>query len=142
LKVIVDSSLLVSLYVLDSNSPRAVQRMSAHPEVWLTPLNRSELAHAIQRHVFTGKFNELESRRAWKAFEEDCARGTWSVVSFPENVWRRTIDLAMRHASALGVRTLDSLHVACALELTAERFWTFDERQARLAEAVGLNTNE
>jgi predicted nucleic acid-binding protein len=37
------------------------------------------------------------------------------------------------------VRTLDSLHVACALELKAERFWTFDDRQARLAEAVGLN---
>jgi len=43
--------------------------------------------------------------------------------------------------ATLGVRTLDSLHVACALELKAERFWTFDERQARLAEAVGLNTN-
>jgi predicted nucleic acid-binding protein len=39
------------------------------------------------------------------------------------------------------VRTLDSLHVACALELKAERFWTFDERQARLAEAVGLDTS-
>lgn len=28
-----------------------------------------------------------------------------------------------------------------ALKLKAERFWTLDERQARLAEAVGLNTN-
>jgi predicted nucleic acid-binding protein len=34
--------------------------------------------------------------------------------------------------------TLDTLHIACALELTAESFWTFDERQARLAKAVGL----
>jgi predicted nucleic acid-binding protein len=39
------------------------------------------------------------------------------------------------------VRTLDSLHVACALELKAERFWTFDDRQARLAEVVGLDTS-
>jgi hypothetical protein len=30
--------------------------------------------------------------------------------------------------------------VACALELKAEKFRTFDERQARLAEAVGLDT--
>jgi hypothetical protein len=36
---------------------------------------------------------------------------------------------------------LESLHVACALELRAERFWAFDERQARLAEAAGLDTN-
>ena len=51
------------------------------------------------------------------------------------------LDLARRHGPTLGIRTLDSLHVACALELKAEKFWTFDERQARLAEAVGLDTN-
>jgi len=43
--------------------------------------------------------------------------------------------------STLGVRTLDSLHVACALEKKAKRFWTFDERHAKLAEAVGLSTH-
>jgi hypothetical protein len=31
--------------------------------------------------------------------------------------------------------------VAAALELKAERFWTFDERQAKLAKAVGLKSN-
>jgi hypothetical protein len=30
--------------------------------------------------------------------------------------------------------------VASALELKAERFWTFDERQKRLARTVGLKT--
>ncbi len=34
--------------------------------------------------------------------------------------------------------TLDTLHVASALELGAERFWTFDEQQAKLAKAAGL----
>jgi predicted nucleic acid-binding protein len=38
------------------------------------------------------------------------------------------------------MRTLDSLHVASALLLKAERFWTFDERQAKLAKAEGLKT--
>jgi predicted nucleic acid-binding protein len=59
----------------------------------------------------------------------------------PERIWETSIDLAHKHGPTLGVRTLDSLHVACALELKAERFWTFDDRQARLAEAVGLDTN-
>ncbi|MGA2250711.1 hypothetical protein [Terracidiphilus sp.] len=49
--------------------------------------------------------------------------------------WRNNI------GPTLGVRTLDSLHVACALELGARSFWTFDERQERLAIAAGLNTN-
>jgi predicted nucleic acid-binding protein len=59
----------------------------------------------------------------------------------PERTWDRCIELARRHVPALGVRTLDSLHVACAMELRAQRFWTFDDRQARLAEAVGLDTS-
>jgi len=56
----------------------------------------------------------------------------------PENAFNLCADLGHRYRPKLGVRTLDSLHVACALELKAERFWTFDERQAKLAKAQGL----
>jgi predicted nucleic acid-binding protein len=63
------------------------------------------------------------------------------LQEFPVATWYAVIDLARRYGPSLGVRTLDSLHVACALALKAERFWTFDERQAKLAEAVGLDTH-
>jgi predicted nucleic acid-binding protein len=60
---------------------------------------------------------------------------------YPEQrTWDTSIALARKYGPSIGVRTLDSLHVACALELKAQRFWTFDERQARLAKAVGLKT--
>jgi predicted nucleic acid-binding protein len=62
-------------------------------------------------------------------------------VDLPERIWETTIEIARRFGPRLGVRTLDSLHVACALELKAEKFWTFDERQAKLAEAAGLDTS-
>ena len=140
MNVCVDSSLLVSLYVIDANSPQAVRRMHQRPEVWLTPLNRTELAHSIYQRVFRGQINEFEARRIWTAFEDDCVAGVWIFVNLPVAVWRTSIDLARRHSHILGVRTLDTLHVACALELRADRFWTFDDRQARLAEAAGLDT--
>jgi predicted nucleic acid-binding protein len=41
----------------------------------------------------------------------------------------------------VGTRTLDTLHVASALELRATEFWTFDDRQAKLAKAVGLKVS-
>lgn len=136
-----DSSFLVSFYIQDVHSVEAIRRKALFPSVWITPFNRTELAHAIHQNVFRGKLSLPEAQRAWDEFQQDCAQGIWIPVNLPERVWETSIDLARRHGPTLGVRTLDSLHVACALELRAERFWTFDERQAKLAEAVGLDTS-
>ncbi len=77
-------------------------------------------------------------QRLSRQLDKDRASGLWLEVSMPERVFDVCADLARRHGPRLGIRTLDSLHVACALELKAERFWSFDERQAKLAKAVGL----
>ena len=135
-----DSSFLVSNYVQDAHSPEAVRRMSSFPSVWVTQLNRSEIAHALSQYVFRGALSESDAQKYWGEFEQDCANGVWVQADLPETTWKRSVDLARRYGPARGVRTLDSLHVGCALELKARRFWTFDERQARLARAVGLNT--
>lgn len=139
--VSIDSSLLLSLYIVDSKSPDAVRQMTARPEVWITPLHRAELVNAIYRHVFRQRMTEFEARRVWKRFEDDCAIGAWELRDFPQSAWSLSIDLSRRHGPTLGLRTLDTLHVASALELGAERFWTFDERQRKLAESVGLETS-
>lgn len=136
-----DSSFIVSNYIHDVHSPEALRRMGLRERIWSTPLNRTEVAHAFHQYVFRGKISGFEARRAWGEFEEDCAKGVWAQILLPERIWDLGIDLARQHGPTLGVRTLDSLHVACALELKAQKFWTFDERQARLAAAVGLDTN-
>jgi hypothetical protein len=48
--------------------------------------------------------------------------------------------LSRRHTAKSGTRTLDILHVAAALVLHAESFYTFDRAQAQLARAAGLAT--
>ena len=63
------------------------------------------------------------------------------MQTFPEMAFELCIQLAQRHGARLGTRTLDTLHVAAALELRAKRFWTFDMRQAKLAEAEGLKSS-
>lgn len=138
--VYADSSFLASLYVLDSHLPEAQERILQKPEVWLTPLNRSELAHTFYFQVFRQRIRVVEAQLAWEAFEDDCSSGMWRQVPVPLGAWSLSANLAAKFGPILGARTLDSLHVACALELKAQKFWTFDERQARLAEAVGLDT--
>jgi len=46
--------------------------------------------------------------------------------------------LLAHHSMKLGTRTLDVMHVACACEIQADRFLSFDERQLSLAKLAGL----
>jgi len=141
LSIYPDSSFLVSAYVIDLHSPIVHKRLALAPRVLITEFHRAELANAIFQQVFRRKLSLTDAQLAYGNFEQDGANGVWALTSQPDNSFDTCTILARRHAATLGVRTLDSLHVAAALELGATRFWTFDQRQARLAEAEGLITS-
>jgi len=140
LNVYLDSSFLVSLYLTDSHSSEARQRVGDASQYGLTALHHAEWAHALAQHQFRGNLTAEKARAMNAQFVSDQTAGLWRETSLPENAFDLCADLARRYGAKLGVRTLDSLHVACALELKTERFWTFDERQAKLAKAVGMKT--
>jgi predicted nucleic acid-binding protein len=104
----------------------------------MTPLHVAECTHAIEQHVFRKTITRSEADRALRRFHEYRALGLWREAPLPDQAFELCARLAQRYAARLGVRTLDTLHVASALELRAEHFWTFDERQAKLAAAAGL----
>jgi len=136
-----DSSFLASHYLQDAHSTEVDRRMAAQPQIWLTQFHAVEVSHAIFLHVFFKKLSRGDAALVWDCFNQDRASGVWVSTDLPQGFWESGIDLARRYGPTLGIRTLDSLHVACALELKAIRFWTFDDRQARLAEAAGLDTS-
>jgi predicted nucleic acid-binding protein len=140
LTVYADSSLFVSLYTIDSHSNAARALMRSGSAVWFTPLHYAEWSHAIAQQVFHGKITTASADAFHSHLATDRAAGLWVEAGLPEQVYEVCADLARKYGPRLGVRTLDSLHVACALELKAERFLTFDERQAKLAKAAGLKT--
>lgn len=141
MSVYADSSFLVSHYLQDAHSSEVDRRMGGRPSIWMTPFHKTEMAHVIFLHIFCKKLSIADANLSWSVFEKDCSLGLWAEIKLPEKAWEAAIDLARRYGPTLGVRTLDSLHVACALELKSKQFWTFDDRQARLAEAVGLDTS-
>ena len=55
-------------------------------------------------------------------------------------VWEKALALARRHSSKLGTKTLDLLHVASAIHLKPDVFYSFDKRQRKLAKAERLRT--
>jgi predicted nucleic acid-binding protein len=141
LSIYVDSSFVVSLYLTDIHSPVARTRVQGAPSLILTPLHRAEWAHALSQQEFRGNVTTEKARRAQDQFVSDEAAKLWYEVFLPENAFDLCADLGRRYGPKIGMRTLDTLHVACALELKAERFWTFDERQEKLAKAAGLRTS-
>ena len=137
-----DSSFFISLHLIDARSQEAWRRISSlRDEVWLTPLNRAEFAHAVFLHAFRQAATAVEAERTINNLDQECESGIWQLVDLPGGTFARSTEPACRYGPTLGVRTLDSLHVACALELKADRFWSFDARQERLAVAAGLDTS-
>jgi predicted nucleic acid-binding protein len=136
-----DTSFLVSLYTADRNSVAASEHARlAGPPFPLTPFGRLELINAIHLRCFRGENPMSEAMADLAAVASDLAAGTLSPVPIPAAMVERAQALAGKHTGRLGVRSLDILHVAVALELQAEAFLTFDRRQARLARAEGLPT--
>lgn len=140
MSVYADTSFLVSLYVTDAHSADSRQRVLTARGLCLTPLHRAEWAHAIAQHVFRKALSAAEANQIQRQAEQDESDGMWIPVSIPEDAFDTCVDLGRRYGPKLGVRTMDTLHVACALELKVARFWTFDARQLQLAKAVGFDT--
>ena len=141
MRVYADTSFLVSLYIEDRHSRAADERLRSGASLWATPLHVAEWNHAIAQLVFRGHLAAAEAERVYRQFESDRGAGLWTTADLPEKAFDLCADLARRYGSKLGVRTLDSLHVACAVELGAEQFWTFDDRQRKLAKALGLTVH-
>ncbi len=138
MSIYADTSFFVSLYVPDRHTPEVEKRFALKPTLWITPLHVAEWAHAIELHVFRGSASRSEADRAHRLFDQHCKQGWWRMADLPEGAWELCVKLAEKHTAQVGARTLDTLHVACALELKADHFWTFDQRQTNLQSAVGL----
>jgi predicted nucleic acid-binding protein len=136
-----DTSFFVSLYLSDGHTPEVERRLKSRPSLWMTPLHVVEWTHAIEQHVFRKAISRSEGDRLLSQFRDHRAQNLWRLAPLPDAAFEVCEQLAHQHAARLGVRTLDTLHVASALELKAQQFWTFDTRQAKLASSAGLKTS-
>jgi predicted nucleic acid-binding protein len=132
-----DTSFLVSLYLPDIHSPAAWAAMKSRPYLYLTPLHELELVNAIQLAVFRKLIRRAEANAVLRNFELDRG-GVFALTPIPIESYARAEQLARRHTPTLGTRSLDILQVATALVLKPDVFFTFDQRQRRLARAERL----
>ncbi len=135
-----DTSFLVSLYGRDVNSRSALSLLQQHRPVFLvTPFGETEFTNIVFAVSARPKgWTVAEAGAIGQNFVHDLKAGVWQLEDFPAETWRQARDLSRRHAPALGCRALDTMHVASALILAVDDFYTFDRDQAKLARAAGL----
>lgn len=135
-----DTGILLKLYTAEPDSPeveRFVQRCAL--PLHITDLHRAEITTAFRLKQFRCECTAAQATAALALVESDIRTGVLRqvAVDWPD-AWLACRDLANKHARKAGCRTLDTLHVACALALGVREFVTSDRRQLILAARVRL----
>ncbi len=135
-----DSSFLFSLYAWDENSRLASRTFAKEQRrpIFFTPWQRFELRNAIR--LAKGRLTRsrhpllFQVGNAFRAIQTDLKQGR---LHHAETDSVETLRLAEEfsdlYTEGIGTASVDVWHVASAVLLGAEIFWTFDELQQRLA---------
>ena len=142
MRIYFDTSFLSSLYSPDSNSAAALASVPAIPAVKLvTHLTELEFRNALQLRVFRKEQTMQSATAAQSMWQKNLSNGHFELCPLPEGWIRRSHLVAQQATARLGIRTLDLIHVAAAVELEADALFSFDERQRRLARELKLKVN-
>ncbi len=129
-----DTSALLKLYVLEegSESVHAVVRGQANPlPVW--EIQEMEFTNGLWLKVFRREISKSQAETQLKLFQRRKKSGIYFYPEIHRSSLMATFERLSRRTPETGCRTMDILHVACALEVGATTFVSFDDRQRRLA---------
>jgi len=135
-----DTSALVSLYTPDSNSQHASALFRESEDLFLvTPFGESEFVNSIELRVFRKEISSSDAEKTLRDFQKDLdAKMFLAARPVPPEAYDRAQLLSRRYTRQIGVRGMDVIHVAIALEMNDEMFFTFDKNQGNLAKRAGL----
>jgi predicted nucleic acid-binding protein len=116
------------------------------PVTWL---HRVETLNAFQLHVFLSReagrmfISPEQAALAFANFRGDIQSAGFlrTVAISLVELEKQFEELALRHTARHGFRAYDLLHVASALVLKCNVFWSFDSKVSKLAALEGLKVS-
>ena len=127
-----DSSGLAKRYIRERGSEKAEDILSGASEVAVSLIAPPEIISALCRLRRQNAISEAQYGQAKKGLFTDIEDMTICNVTVP--VIGRAIELLERHP----LRTMDALHLACAIDWQADLFVSSDRRQVSAALKSGL----
>ncbi len=149
MSIYADTNFLVRLFLelpdaeasLQPARGRGIDGGAAFPITWL---HRIEICNAIQLYVFRrdarNRVSPEHGGAVWASFRDELS-GAGRLRLAPiatADLEHQFEELSLRHTAKGSFRTYDLLHVASALLLKCDTFWSFDEKASRLAVLEGL----
>jgi predicted nucleic acid-binding protein len=146
-----DTNFFTKLYLVLPDSPAAQEWLTAAARKIRSPLpitwlHRLEVLNAFELHVFGGRHlgqarvTAEQAAVAQASFRHDLGRSDF-VRAAPlgqDTLAMKFEEISLRHTARYGFRVYDIIHVASALLLGCDTFWSFDARACRLAALEGL----
>ena len=146
-----DTNLLTRIYLRQDETEAALVLLESMEDNGVRPLpitwlHRLELINAFQLQVFTARapgqlfVTPEQAALAQANFRGDLAQERFicNAVVPMGGLERQFEELSLRHTARHGFGTYDLLHVASALALQCDTFWSFDPKASKLAALEGL----
>jgi len=136
LNVFFDSSALAKRYVEEVGSDRVQDILSSATSLTVSVLCIPEIVSALCRRRREQRLSQQQYLSAKQALFVDIE--DMNVVNSTSQVIARAVEILERWP----LRSSDSIHVASAVEWSAQLFVSSDERQCAAARAYGLQVEE
>ena len=136
----------------EADSLAAMLKGSGHGPLPVTMLLRMEVVNALQRLVYESKHGTqwipvteqsalmAEARFEMELDSKESPPWAWAEIS-ERVIFNAFHNLSHRHTAKHGFRACDIVHVATAVVLGCDTFWSFDAKAKKLAELEGLTVN-
>lgn len=135
--IYIDTSALAKRYLRETGSDKFDRFLGRLTSVSISRLTMVELRCLLGRRHRNRDLDAAAERRVAAAFDSDIARGFLEVHPLEDRHAIGASDLMIRLAS-LPLRTLDALHLAIAIAISADTVATADDTFAKAANALRL----
>ncbi len=134
MKTAIDSSAFAKRYVNEVGSDQLHKMLQSTTELALCVITVPEITSGLNRRKREGFLSLEDYNLAKKQLLNDVRDAT--ILQITPAVVIQSIKLLESN----GLRAMDSLHIACALEWKADQFLTSDKRQFEAASNAGIKS--
>jgi predicted nucleic acid-binding protein len=133
-----DSSYVVKCYLNEAGADK-VQALAAKTQgIASCEIARLEFAATLHRHLREGRINEQRLEEANGYFADDQRNGVWRWLPPSSSLIESASGRVLKLAATVFLRSVDALHLTCAVENGFAEIYTNDRHMMGAAPHFGL----